>query len=62
MNSVTIIETPTTSMADYYKIHSWTRHNCPSFFGVKIAPDKDKFQWKFNSEPDAMFFALKWST
>lgn len=62
MNSVTIIETPKFSMANYYEIHQWTNKNCPTFIGAYFTPDDIHIlQWKFNSEQDAMFFSLRWA-
>lgn len=62
MNSVTIIETPKFSMADYYEIQCWTRDNCATFIGVNLVPyNGNTLQWKFNSEQDAIMFILRWS-
>jgi hypothetical protein len=62
MNSVTIIETPKFSMADYDEIQWWTQDNCPTFIGVYFAPGNvNTLQWKFNSEQDAMLFVLRWT-
>lgn len=61
MNSVIIIEMPRFSMANYVEMQCWTYDNCPTFIDVDFAPDNfDKFQWKFNSEKDAMLFVLRW--